>query len=276
METKRQELGFFDQVIHSVQPSKYKELLAQSGKKVVSYLLILCFLLSFMQFVIPAAGWFASFGGLEHLIQDVLPAIELSGGKLEVADRIEIGAGGSTYVVIDTDVNRVSEKDLDTDKYIAQILVSKENALIYNASIGATEIRFADFGNVVLGNKDLVAMIPFIYLILIISFVTHVFSQVFDLILWGVMMSVCCWGPFRLKGTEKLRFAQILSLAIYAQTAMRLVLAFNTCVSFMEDYYMLYYIGIMSAMLLLMTGMRKMGDKTQEKAESKTEEDVHE
>jgi hypothetical protein len=263
-------------MICSVQPSKYIDLLNQSGKKVISYLLLLCFLLSVMQFVIPAAGWFASFGGLEHLIQEVLPAIELSGGKLHVEDRIEIGAGSSTYVVIDTTKDSVTEKDIEKDKYLAQILVSRDNVLIYNMSMGTTEIRFADLGNVTLGNKELLVMIPFIYLILLVSFVTHMFSQMFDLILWGTMMSLCCWGPFRLKGTKKLCFAQVLSLAIYAQTAMRLVVAVNSCVNFMKDDYMLYYIGIMASMFFLMSGLRKMAAEEQTETESETEEDLHE
>ena len=72
------------------------------------------------------------------------------------------------------------------------------------------------------------------------------------------------------------RFAQVLSLAIYAQTAMRLVVAVNSCVNFMKDDYMLYYIGIMASMFFLMSGLRKMAAEEQTETESETEEDLHE
>ena len=264
METERQRLGFFDQLIYSVQPSKYKELMEQSGKKVVSYLLILALFLSIMQFVIPTAGWFMSFGGLDNLFTEVLPAIELNDGKLSVENKIEIGEGTSTYILIDKERVTMLESDLEREQYISEILVAEENMIIYNSAAGAVEVRFADLGEVTLDNQGLMELKPFVYLVLIISFLTQAVSQLFDFVMWGVLMALCCWGPFRMRGTEKLKYTKVLALAIYAQTAVKLFTAFNASVNWITDTYILYYVGMIVSMFLLMSGLRKMEGKVDE------------
>ena len=143
METSKERLGFFDQIILSVQPKRYRELFDQTGKKVLAYVLALSLCLSIMQFIIPVAGWFLSFGGLDNLFTEVLPAIELQNGKLSVEDKIEIGESSSTYVLIDTERVSMQESDLNTEEYISEILVAEENMLVYTSGMGTMEIRFA-------------------------------------------------------------------------------------------------------------------------------------
>lgn len=264
METKEQRLGFFDQVICSVQPKKYSELLGQKGKTVVRYVLILALCLSIMQFLIPAAGWFLSFGGLDNLFTEVLPAIELQDGKLSVGNKIEIGENSATYILIDTERVSMQESDLNTEDYISEILVAEENMIMYTSGMGAMEMRFADLGNVSLDNDGLKAMKPFIYLVLVVSFIAQIGSAVFDLVLWGALMTLCCWGPFRLRGTEKIPFIKIMTLAIYAQTAGKLVTAFNASAQIISSNYIVYYVGMMVSMMLLMAGLRKLEDKPNE------------
>ena len=264
METETQRLGFFDQVIYSVQPQKYGELMQQSKKKLISYVLILAVCLSIMQFVIPVAGWFLSFGGLDNLFTEVLPAIEMSNGKLSVEDKIEIGADSATYILIDTERVAMQENDLETDNYISEILVAEENMLIYTSGMGAMEIRFADLGNATLDNAGLTALKPFIYMVLAISFLAQTASGAFDLVVWGALMAMCCWGPFRLKGAEEVKYMNLFKLGIYAQTAAKLVTAFNGCVGIISDNFIVYYAGMMVSMFLLMQGIRKLEVKAHE------------
>ncbi len=264
METERQSLGFFDQVIYSVQPKKYKELMEQTGRKVITYIVILALCLSIMQFVIPVAGWFLSFGGLDNLFTEVLPVIELQNGRLSVEDKIEIGADSAVHILIDTERVAMQESDLDTETYISQILVAEENMLLYTSGMGAMEMRFADLGNVSLNNEGLSALKPFIYMTMAITFLMQTFSGAFDLVTWGALMALCCWGPFRLKGTEGVKFTKILTLAIYAQTVAKLITAFNGCVGLISDNFIVYYAGMMVSMLLLMQGLRKLEGKADE------------
>lgn len=264
METSKERLGFFDQIILSVQPKRYRELFDQTGKKVLAYVLALSLCLSIMQFIIPVAGWFLSFGGLDNLFTEVLPAIELQNGKLSVEDKIEIGESSSTYVLIDTERVSMQESDLNTEEYISEILVAEENMLVYTSGMGTMEIRFADLGNVTLDNAGLSALKPFIYMTLAVAFLAQIASGIFDLLTWGVLMAVCCWGPFRLKGTDKIPFGKIMTLAIYAQTAAKLVTAFNASAHLVKDNFIVYYAGMMVSMMLLMSALRKLEVKTDE------------
>lgn len=264
METVKERLGFFDQVIYSVQPKRYKDLIEQKGRKVISYVLTLALCLSIMQFVIPAFGWFASFGGLENLFTEVLPAIELQDGKLSVGNKIEIGEDSATHILIDTERVSMQESDLNEEEYMSEILVAEENILLYSSAMGVTEIRFADLGELSVNNEGLVSITPFIYILLAVSFFAQIFAAMFDLFMWGFLMALCCWGPFRLRGTSKLAFGKVLSLALYAQTASKLVTAFNASAQLISDNYILYYAGMMVSMLLLMQGLRKLEDKEHE------------
>lgn len=264
METERQSLGFFDQLIYSVQPAKYKELEKQPGRKVISYALILSLLLAFMQVMIPVIGWFASFGGLDNLFTEVLPAIELQNGKLSVENKIEIGADSATYILIDTERVTMQESDLDVENYAAEILVAEENMIIYNAALGASEMKFADLGDISLNNEGLAGAKPFVYLVIFVTFLAQIGSMLVDLVVWGILMTICCWGPFRVRGTKKMKFTTILSFAIYAQTAMKLITAFNSCVGWISDTYILYYLGAIVSMFFLMSGLRKMEEKPNE------------
>ena len=262
--TKEQSLGFFDQVIYSVQPKRYKELIAQKGKKVISFVVVLSLCLAIMQNLIPTAGWFLSFGGLDNLFTEVLPAIELQNGKLSVEDKIEIGEDSSTYILIDTERVTMQESDLETDKYLSEILVAEENVIIYTSGMSALEMRFSDFGNVTLDNEGLKTLKPFIYMIIAMTFLAQIATGAFDLVMWGAMMAICCWGPFRLRGTEKIPFRKIMILAIYAQTAGKLATAFNASAGLIPSNYIVYYAGMMAAMLLLMSGLRKLEGKADE------------
>jgi len=264
METETQSLGFFDQVILSVQPKKYGELVNQNRRKVFSYVIMLSLCLSIMQFLIPAAGWFLSFGGLDNLFTEVLPAIELQNGRLSVEDKIEIGEGSATHILIDTERVAMEESDLKTEEYISEILVAEENMMVYTSGMGVMEMRFADFGNVSLDNAGLLSLKPFIYTVLAFSFLMQIASGAFDLLLWGALMALCCWGPFRLKGTEQLSFGKIMALGIYAQTAAKLVTAFNASAHLISNNFIIYYAGMMISMMLLMNGLRKLEGQAHE------------
>lgn len=59
-------------------------------------------------------------------------------------------------------------------------------------------------------------------------------------------------------------FVKIMTLAIYAQTAGKLVTAFNASAQIISSNYIVYYIGMMVSMMLLMAGLRKLEDKPNE------------
>ena len=135
---------------------------------------------------------------------------------------------------------------------------------MYTSGMGTMEMRFADLGDIYLDNEGLASLKPFIYLVIGMTFVAQIGTGIFDLVVWGALMALCCWGPFRLKGTEKVSFKRIMILGIYAQTAGRLATAFNASAGLIPGNYIVYYAGMMAAMFLLMSGLRKLEGKADE------------
>ena len=131
METQTKKLGFFDQLIYSVQPKHYKELASQPRRKVITYVLMLGLILGIMNYVIPAAGFVMSVGGMENFFMEALPEIKLSDGELHVASKIEIGKDTVTHILVDTSVDRVDESSLG-EEYVSEVLVARENMIVNN------------------------------------------------------------------------------------------------------------------------------------------------
>ena len=99
---EKNKISFIDQILYSVQPEKYRELVTQPAKAAAGFLIILCLWLTIMDYVVSAAGWIASFGGFDHLITKVLPEIVLYAGVLAVGDRMDIGNAETVHLLVDT------------------------------------------------------------------------------------------------------------------------------------------------------------------------------
>lgn len=258
---EKNKISFIDQILYSVQPEKYRELVTQPAKAAAGFLIILCLWLTIMDYVVPAAGWIASFGGFDHLITKVLPEIVLSDGELSVADRIEIGKGETVHLLVDTSQEKVTKENLNQQKYQAEFLIARDNMVLYNSYIGAMEIDFAQFGNSTLNNETLLQVKPWIYAMLIINFFTVFIAELIRYLFAALPMAVLGWimgGPER---TNRLSFSSIFFLALYAKAAAALVLSFNSTAGLLSSEVLLVYAGLFFTVFLLMNGIRKIEEK---------------
>lgn len=260
METQTKKLGFFDQLIYSVQPKHYKELANQPRRKVITYVLILGLILGIMNYVIPAAGFVMSVGGMENFFMEALPEIKLSDGELHVASKIEIGKDTVTHILVDTSVDRVDESSLG-EEYVSEVLVARENMIVDNGEMGAYEVEFSQLKGIDLDNKGLLSLMPFIYTVLIISFFMGSLMLLVEYLFTAAFLALFCWGPFSMRGSEGIKYSKVFALAIYAQTVPELLVAFNNSAAIISNQMIVSYAAIAAAMILLMNGIRKTGEK---------------
>ena len=254
--------GFFDQIIYSVQPAKYKELVKQPVRKLVFYILILGICLNIMDFVIPTAGWLVSFGGMDHLIMEVLPKIELKQGELTVGNKIEIGKEEGFHLLVDTSRDTVKLEQMDNAKYMAEILIGKKNMLIYNSLMGTMEVDFSRHAGVNLTNQSILEMKPLIYMTMVMSFFSNLFGEIIRYLFAALPLAAIGWafgGPDR---KNRMNFSRIYMLALYAKTAAALFLSFNASVNLISNQALLVYGGLFLTMYLLMTGVRRTEEET--------------
>lgn len=258
---EQKRIGFFDQIIYSVQPNKYKELLKQPGKAVIFYVILLGLCLCIMDYVIPVAGYMTSFGGIDHLITKILPKIEFSQGQLAADSKIEIGRESTVHILVDTSLEKVEVESIQKDKYISEILIGQNNMIIYSSYMGTAEMEFAQYKDTSFNNESLLSLKPWIYMILIINFFTTLFAELFRYLISALPLSVVGWlmgGPDR---TGRLSFFKIYMLALYAKTAVALFSAFNNVAGLLSSQVFVLYAGLMITMFLLMTGIRKAEER---------------
>lgn len=258
---EQKRIGFFDQIIYSVQPNKYKELLKQPGKSVVFYVILLGLCLCIMDYVIPVAGYMTSFGGVDHLITKVLPKIEFSQGQLQTDGKIEIGRDSTVHILVDTSLEKIEAENIQKDKYISEILIGQNNMIIYSSYMGTAEMEFAQYKDASFNNESLLSLKPWIYMILIINFFTTLFAELFRYLISALPLAVVGWlmgGPDR---TGRLGFFKIYMLALYAKTAVALFVAFNNTAGLLSSQVLVIYAGLMITMFLLMTGIRKAEER---------------
>ncbi|MCI5596114.1 MAG: DUF1189 domain-containing protein [Lachnospiraceae bacterium] len=257
METEsKNTTGFFDQIIYSVKPKRYQDLLNLPRKKVVIFVLVLSLCLCIMDYVIPAAGWFASFGGMDHLITKVLPDIEFSKGELHTDGVIEIGKNSTTHLLVDTSKERVNTEELDTENCMMEILVSKKNMVIYNAYVGAMEVDFAQYQNSTFDNNSLLQLKPLIYTSMIFSFIMLVFMEPLKYLVSAIPLALI--GSIRMPGKKekRLTFGKIYLLALYAQTVPTLAQSFNRSANLISSQLLIVYLALFFAVFLLSRGVR--------------------
>lgn len=259
--SEQKKIGFFDQIIYSVQPNKYKELLKQPGKAVVFYIILLGLCLCVMDYVIPIAGYMTSFGGVDHLITKVLPKIEFSQGQLQADSKIEIGKESTVHILVDTSLEKVEIDSVQKDKYISEILIGQKNMIIYSSYMGTAEMEFAQYKDAYFNNESLLRLKPWIYAMLISNFFTALFAELFRYLISALPLAVVGWlmgGPDR---TGRLSFFKIYMLALYAKTAVALFVSFNNAAGLLKSQVLILYVGLMFTMFLLMTGIRKAEER---------------
>lgn len=261
MDTETKRIGFFDQVIYSVQPSKFGLLLGQKRRKVISYTIILMVCLTLMNFVVPVAGFFASVGGYDQFVTEGLPDIELKEGTLQVGSKIEIGKNSATHVLVDTSVEKAATSDINEEDYIAEVIVTKNNMVVYNSGMSAVELDFSQFDGIVLNNEGLLNMKTVVYLFLVICFFSSLVTQVFNYLLEAAFVALLCWGPFTVRGAERMKFTKILAAAIYAKSVPELFVAFNNSAGWISNTYILSYVAIGAAVFILMSALRKTSER---------------
>lgn len=263
METVNAKLGFFDQIIYSVQPKKYGQLAAQSKIRTIIFAIIIAVCLAIMNFAIPVVGFSASVQGYDNFVMEVLPDIELKDGKLNVSHKLEIGEDTVSHILVDTTIPKVTEAHFDEEKYMYEIIVGQENVMLAGDGMVLSNIEFSQFKDVALNNEGLLQMKSFIQTFLVLCFCTSIFSYLANYLFAAAFLALICWGPFRIRGAVELKYTTILMLAIYAKAVPELVVSFNATADLLPIQYILAYASIIATVFLLMNGIRGLGEKKQ-------------
>ena len=100
-------------------PKNYDELVKLSTGKVVTYMILISFLLAFIEFGINAITYVARIGGFENLILNSMPKFTYQDGTLDMEDEFSMDVGSAT-IYVNTDYTDITLDDINSDGiYIA-------------------------------------------------------------------------------------------------------------------------------------------------------------
>lgn len=209
-------------------PKEYDKLLKEKTSKLVLFLILLIFLLTVVQYVIPGSAMLAGMGGIKGIAMREIPNFSLENGEFTVDRRIEKDDEVSgIYVLIDTDVERFQEEDVPGD-VLEAVLVSKTNILVFNEyslySGKSQEMIFSDMKDSKLNNEMLADMAPVLYCFIVIFIIMLYFAEFCKYLLTGLFFAVfmTLYANVLMHPTE---FGKAYKVSMYAQAIGTLVYA---------------------------------------------------
>lgn len=259
---QKTKIGFFEQIVFSVQPKKYKELVLLPKKTVVFYMILLGLCLSIMNYVIPMTGWMVSFGGLDHLLREGLPRIEFSNGQLSVSDRVEIGKDTPQHLLVDTSKEKVTADDFDQKKYVMEILVSKTNMMIYANMAGTMAVDFSMYKDATLTNESLIEMKPAMYTVMVMQFFFNIIREIIHYLIAALPLAFLAWIVGGADRKNRMKFSRVFVLTLYAKTAAELFISFNASANLLKNPFILAYVGMFLTIMLLIAGLKRAEEET--------------
>lgn len=253
METEQQKIGILDQFIFAIsKPKEYKNLLLLKPGKIIVYTLLMAFILTVMNYMIPITGWLLSYRGYEGFVKNQIPEFTFSDGQFDMDGEIVIEQDGATRIIVDTSKKEVTKKDLEKD-YVQQVLVSKNNMLIFSMST-TREVKFDTLKNVSFDKTSLLKLAPMFYLSLaitaVIQFIILLLEYVSSAFLYGLVAMF-----YKSMDGRQISLGDAIKAAIYAKTLAAVVGAFNTVMGSFIPAGLWSFLSMFITMLLLLMGL---------------------
>lgn len=231
--TTTQKIGMAERfMIAMFSPKEYKKILAQGGRKLIPYLLLLLLLVSAIQNIIPTAAALAARGGIRNIILNEIPDFSLKDGIFRLAETYEKDDSDmGVWIRVDTSKKKYTEKDIP-EGYVEVLLVSKTNMVFYNEVSGlggvAQELRFKDYKDWNIDNAALAQQTPVFYGILVFTMVLLYIGNLVKYCVMAVFYTLVLYLLAKVIMPDA-TFGGIYRVALYAQSTGAVVSAVTYC-----------------------------------------------
>jgi hypothetical protein len=218
---QQQKLNFFEQIYTAViKPKQYYRLTKISGGRLTGFVFLFTFIISLFT-IIPMFYNVMGPNGFTQYVREDFPEFEMSNGELYVAQSYEHD-DGHTYVLVDTNVDWFDLSDVD-ESYDQVILVSRTNIISYQS--GRTQVfDFSDLQGLNFDNDVINAIIPFLYVILIVAavfiYLFMVAGYYFTSLLYSLLGLV-----INSANHINLKYAALFKTAIYSKVTISILYA---------------------------------------------------
>lgn len=214
-------------------PREYGKLLRLRSGSVIGFLVLVSFLISFIQYAIPTLGAVAGMGGIRNIVENQIPQFSLKNGEFTLDEKIEKQDNSvGVYVLVDTSKKKFTKEDIPAN-VVEAILVSKSNILLYNEVTGVGKLvqeeKFSDYKNLTISNTTLADASTMFYILMV---VVYVFVYLFVLVKYLFTAVFYAVVMYLLSKTMMLdlTFGKVYKIALFAQAFGSIVMAVTYCI----------------------------------------------
>lgn len=159
-------MNFFQQIYYAViKPKQYYRLTKVSGGRLTGFVFLFTLIISLFT-IIPMFNALIGPNGFTQYLRDDFPDFEMNNGELYVSGVYEY-EDDDTYIYINTEYNEFSFDDIDRS-YNQVMLISRSNMIHYQSYGRLQETDFSDLRGISFDNETIEALLPFLYVILVV------------------------------------------------------------------------------------------------------------
>ena len=229
-------MGISEQIVYGMfKPKKHIDLIELPRRKFVVYVIVMMLALSVVGFVVPMASIISGFGGFEKLFTQSLGNVEYKDGQLSVSNDFNMHINYANFLV-DTTKETVPNEQLTKEGMF--VAVGSKTVRI-SSVIGS---KVTDYGVYYLSdylpdgfnNDDLVAMIPSIYTVFILTGIGMMISYFVKYGFISLLLAVFA-NSLNKEFELKLSFGQVFALCFYSQSFGMILSNFNLAINLLPS-----------------------------------------
>lgn len=236
-------------------PKNYKHLTKLKASKTVGFMILIAFILTFIEFGIGVITFIMHVGGLNNLITNKVPQFVIEDGKLTAESEMSLDIGNAT-IYMNTDYDRITLDDIKTNGvYIA---FGKENVVMGMINGGQTyEYSTMDLDKLFydgFNNDQLASAVPAFYVAFVIMYIVMMFGSVIKMIFLALVFSIV--ARTLAKGLHTgLSYGNVFRVCLYGLTLPMLLTSVNTCLDFLIPSSIMFVITLILAFSMINRGI---------------------
>lgn len=250
MNDEYSKVNMIDQIAISVSsPKNYVHLTKLKTGKTVAFMILIAFIMVFMEVGISFITFLVHVGGLDNLVNNKITPFVYEDGALSAENEMALDIG-NTIIYINTDYEDVSLADMDTDGIY---LAFGSKSMIMGIVSGTTVYEymtmeytdFVDLGVISDGfdNAALASMIPIFYISMALVYIFSMAGDIIEALIYALIFSIVARMMAKNLNTG-LSYGNVLRVCIYGQTLGMLLTAANSCAGLVSStiMYIIYFI----------------------------------
>ena len=201
-------------------PKNYKQLVKLKTGRLVWFVVIISFLLAFIEFGIDAIFWVGKVGGLRNLITNKIPAFTYHDNKLDM------------------------EHDIGSENIVMGMVSDGKG---YDYMETPLKYMFLPDG---FNNSKLAVLTPVFYMYMVIMFIAVMVASAGRQLLLALIFSIAGNRLARILNTG-LSYGKVFTICVYAQTLAVFIMSVNTALGYLLSSFVVWIIALVVSMVFM-------------------------